>query len=282
MRHRSCVWKLRDWSVLFASMLPPRRALRVSGASDYESEGRKCRTMKLKCRIGVYNTVNRALRMCVLLALVLTSAVHVVFAGPLPPCTKAAGSKNGKFLVISNMKMRNDDPHRVEQTALEIFSRERFINDKDRLESPNTYWSALQWRVVLDSKNSRPFELGCPLAMLTDDGKFLIVVNRGVSDTQPALRIFRRHHYERVGDSFPDEGELVKAVTLDEISGRSTKSKPPYIATDETPEWFSGGSFGFSSDAQQLIYTRRAETVRISLNDGVVRRDESSMRRPQQ
>lgn len=45
-------------------------------------------------------------------------------------------------------------------------------------------------------------------------------------------------------------------------------------ATDETPEWYAGGAFNFSSDGQQLIHkTRWGNTVRISLGDGSVSND---------
>jgi len=43
----------------------------------------------------------------------------------------------------------------------------------------------------------------------------------------------------------------------------------PRFWTDETPEWFAGGTFEFSSDYRQLIHkTRWGNTVRINLADG--------------
>jgi hypothetical protein len=46
------------------------------------------------------------------------------------------------------------------------------------------------------------------------------------------------------------------------------------IVTDETQQWFAGGTFEFSRDCRLLIHkTRWRSTVRINLQDGSVSRN---------
>src|SRR5690348_5934866 len=116
---------------------------------------------------------------------------------------------------------------------MRVFPKENFINAKDRVTSSATYWTnSQQWSVVLDSSNSRPVP-GCPLSLLTDDGEFLIVLNRYATDS--ALRLYRRR--DHLGDPMregPDHGIFIKDITLQQI-WPADKSVGLQIITDETP-----------------------------------------------
>jgi hypothetical protein len=202
--------------------------------------------------------------------LVLACAMPVI-AGPLPPCVKAVSSKNGNFLVISDalLEPEHGNGARVQQVSLQVFPKENFINAKDGVTSPATYWTNwVQWSVVLDSRNSRPVP-GCPLSLVTDDGEFLIVLN--VHATDSALRIYRRR--DHIGDPVregPDHGVFIRDITLREI-WPADKLAEVQIVTDETQQWFAGGTFEFSTDCRLLLHkTRWGNTVRINLQDGSV------------
>jgi hypothetical protein len=155
---------------------------------------------------------------------------------------------------------------------LQVFPKEKFINAKDRVTAPVTYWAnGAQWSVVLDSTNSRPIP-GCPLSLITDDGEFLVVLN--VHATDSALRIYRRR--DHIGDpvrEVPDHGVFIRDIALREI-WPGDKLADVRIVTDETPQWFAGGNFEFSTDCRLLIHkTRWGNTVRINLRDGSVSRN---------
>ncbi|MGB2605188.1 MAG: hypothetical protein WBC78_16440 [Candidatus Sulfotelmatobacter sp.] len=202
--------------------------------------------------------------------LILASALPAL-AGPLPPCVKAVSSPNGNFLVISDAQLEPEQGNiaRVRQVSLRVFPKENFINAKDRVIAPVTYWANwVQWSVVLDSTNSRPVP-GCPLSLITDDGEFLVVLN--VHATDSAFRIYRRR--DHLGDPVrdgPDHGVFIKDITLREI-WPADKLAGVQILTDETPQWFAGGTFEFSADSRLLTHkTRWGSTVRINLEDGSV------------
>ena len=97
--------------------------------------------------------------------------------------------------------------------------------------------------------------------MITDDGEFLIVLN--VHATDSALRIYRRR--DHMGDPVregPDHGVFIRDITLREI-WPADKLADVQIVTDETPQWFAGGTFEFSTDLRLLIHkTRWGNTVR--------------------
>lgn len=209
-------------------------------------------------------------------ALILACALPA-HAGPLPPCVKAVSSNNGNFLVISDAQLEPEQGNiarvaRVQQVSLQVFPKENFINTKDRVSSPATYWANwVQWSVVLDSSNSRPVP-GCPLSLITDDGEFLIVLN--VHATDSALRIYRRR--DHIGDPVregPDHGVFIRDIGLREI-WPADKLSGVQVVTDETPQWFAGGTFEFSIDCRLLIHkTRWGNTVRINLQDGSASRN---------
>lgn len=200
----------------------------------------------------------------------LLSLTIPVFAGGLPPCTKAVESPHGNFLVISNLDLEpmEGGAFRVRRLTLQVFPKEKFINAKDKVTAPVTYWADwLQWSVILDSSNSHLAT--CPDALITDDGEFLILLNRWAMGT--AMRIYRRR--DHLGDPVregPDHGVLVRDVPLREICPPD-KLQEAQTMSGESPEWFAGGSFEFSADSRVLIHqTRWGETVRINLEDGSV------------
>jgi|HubBroStandDraft_6_1064221.scaffolds.fasta_scaffold327465_2 hypothetical protein len=207
-----------------------------------------------------------------LLVLFLTLFVTLpALAGALPPCIKAVSSNNGKFLVISDVLLEpeNQNAARARQVSLQVFPKETFINAKDRLSAPATYWTNWpQWSVVLDSRNTHPVP-ACPLSLVTDDGEFLILLNEHAMDS--AFRIYRRR--DHLGDPVregPDHGVFIKDITLREIWPAGSLSNVQ-IVTDETPQWFAGGTFEFSPDCRTLIHkTRWGNTIRINLSDGTV------------
>ena len=68
----------------------------------------------------------------------------------------------------------------------------------------------------------------------------------------------------------PDHGVFIKDITLKEI-WPADKVSDVQVVTDETPQWFAGGTFEFSPDCRLLIHkTRWGSTVRINLPDGSV------------
>jgi len=195
-------------------------------------------------------------------------------AGALPPCVKAVSSASGTFLVVSETEYQPGDSsevsRKVQQVTLEVFPKETFINAKDRVVSQNRYWTDWpQWSVVLNSANTKPFVPGCPLTLVTDDGEFVVIVNIHVMDGGPALRIFRRRdHLSDPVREGPDHGVPVKDISLNEIW---PPARLPDVITDESPQWFAGGTFEFSADSRVLIHkTRQGTTVRINLSDGSV------------
>jgi len=103
--------------------------------------------------------------------------------------------------------------------------------------------------------------------MITDDGEFLVILSLHTFDS--ALRIYRRR--DHLGDPMrkgPDHGVFIRDVPLKDIWPPS-KLSGLQIITDESPQWFVGGTFEFSSDCRTLIHkTRCGNTVRINLPDG--------------
>ena len=204
----------------------------------------------------------------------MLSCARPALAGPLPPCLKAVSSNNGNFLVISDVHLepKLGNGARVQQVSLQVFPKENFINAKDRLTSPATYWTnRVQWSVVLDSSNAHPVP-ACPLSLISDDGEFLIVLNMNAAGSDgSALRIYRRR--DHLGDPIregPDHGVFIKDITLKEI-WPADKFPNVEIVTDETPQWFAGGTFEFSPDCRVLVHkTRWGNKVRINLEDGSV------------
>jgi hypothetical protein len=73
---------------------------------------------------------------------------YVIASAP-SPCVKAASSNSGQFLVITGISPAlAAGMHEI--PVLTVYKKERFVNEKDRLTSPATYWGdTAQWTVVL-------------------------------------------------------------------------------------------------------------------------------------
>jgi hypothetical protein len=211
---------------------------------------------------------------CVL-TLILSFALPGL-AGQPPPCIKAASSKNGNFLVLMNMQL---DPAQSKDGvtmrigfSFEIFPKENFINAKDRLTAPGTYFSGVswaQWGVALDSRNATdgPFTSFCPLPLVTDDGEFLILLVQtpAFSADEVVLRIYR---WDRTSRGIPGDGRQIEELPLKKFYFPILES-PGF--NDGSPSWFAGGSWNFSSDNGQLIYkSQYGNTVRITLANGSI------------
>src|SRR5260370_33793222 len=145
------------------------------------------------------------------LLLILPSS-QPALAGALMPCLKAVSSKNGNVLVVI------EGQHGSGQVSLLVFPKENWINAKDKLTAPLAYWTDfLRWSVVLDPQ--RVNWESCPLPLITDDGEFLILLNRDpdIPDRE-ALHIYRQR--DHIGDPIregPDHGEFIKAISIKEI-----------------------------------------------------------------
>lgn len=202
--------------------------------------------------------------------LVIFSAT-LVLASPLPPCVKVTTSRTGSFLVLSEFQLEAEEGgvHRINRVTLNVLPKEDFINEKDRITGPGTYWTDwTQWSVVLDP---RSLFVGCPLSLITDDGEFLVVIGAHDAPTF-ALRLYRRreHTGQLTVAEGPDYGVLVRNISLSEI-WPADKLREAAITTDATPQWFSGGTFEFSPDNRALIHkTRWGNIVSVNLQNGSV------------
>jgi hypothetical protein len=217
------------------------------------------------------------------LSLILVWALPVL-AGQLPPCVKAVSSVNANSLVIGNVQLEpvqgvQGIARRIHQFSFEVFPREKFINAEDRTTARATFWadgSWAQWGIVLDSRDNAnwTFTKSCPLPLVTDDGEFLILLASvpAMSADWVVLRIYRS---DRTGQEIPGHGRLIREIPLKEIRSPLRLTWPPGApeesASDETPEWYAGGTFSFSLDNRSLIHkTQWGNTIRISLENGSV------------
>jgi hypothetical protein len=205
--------------------------------------------------------------------LILVSVPPALSSAP-PSCAKAASSKNGNFLVISDFQLEatadRSGGGKIQQASFQILTKTEVLNETERFRSAATYWGLL-WDVVLTRNDSRPLP-ACAVPLLSDDGEFLVLLNQhAVGPTDSALWIYRRRYHpgDRLGDG-PETSILVKSVTLGEI-WPADKSPEFLMVTDSTPLWFAGGSFDFSGDNRLLTHdTRWGNSVRINLSDGAV------------
>jgi hypothetical protein len=129
------------------------------------------------------------------------------------PCLKAVTSKNGDVLVVVDQQQGSG------QVSLQVFQKENWVNAKDRLSAPAAYWNDhMRWSIIFNPQNWEP----CPLPLVTDDGEFLILLNREpsgmFSPDREALQIYRRR--DHIGDPIrdgPDHGVFIKAISFKEI-----------------------------------------------------------------
>jgi hypothetical protein len=234
---------------------------------DLPSDSKELKSMRLTSRISHV----------LVLSPIFVCFPHAV-ASPLAPCVKAVSSSNGNYLVILESQMEPEtketpgQPSQVRQITLEVYPREKFLNEKDRLDSQATFWTDLtmQWSVILDSRET-PSVSSCPYFLITDDGEFMVVFEGPWVSADTGMRIYRRrdHRGDPVREG-PDHGVFIRDVPLKEM-WPADKLASLVTWTDFTPQWFSGGNFEFTRDCGQLIYkTHWGSTVHIHLADGTV------------
>jgi hypothetical protein len=189
-------------------------------------------------------------------------------AGPLAPCIRAASSASGSFLVITDAEYPHPLPAAADRVTLRVVPKQTFAGDTlHKVSSPSTYWISGGWNgwsVQIEQRDN--FMSSCPISILSDDGEYLILLNSTPwASPNSAMRIYRR-----AGEGH--KGILVKDIGLKDIWPEKKWQEWRNAGwTDETPEWFAGGSFAFSSDSRTLIHkTSWGNTVHISLADGSV------------
>lgn len=211
------------------------------------------------------------IRRCAPSALVLLFATSTfVFASSTTDCPKAASSSKGNFLVIIERELEKVDENtsNVTKMTYEVYPREEFRDDRINLISPATFWDDwLKWSVVHKRDSDAFFR--CPEPLITDDGKFLVLLNDQVpSPNTPAVRIYRAP----ASQGSTNEGVLVREIGMSEIWPAERFPKQ-LLATGADPYWFAGGSFEFSPDDRLLIYKASwGSVVRINLANGSVSR----------
>lgn len=148
----------------------------------------------------------------------------------------------------------------------------REINGGLRLSGPNTYWDyqplLTTWSVYLPSTES-PGIVGCPYMLVTDDAEYLLLLRSYAF--HGAILLFRRRDHPgqpRVGRGY-NSGVLVREISVDEVDPRPNTVLGRTM-TDHTPQWYSHGTFSFSSDNRTLFYNKASGSVRIDLSTGVV------------
>lgn len=211
------------------------------------------------------------------LAFSLLGCSPYAIAGPLAPCVKAGSSANEDYFVIRDFqletgaKVDSRRAFRPELIALQVYPRETFINQKDRLTSDSTFWTDfLEWSIVIDLRKE-PSVSPCPNFLITNDGEFLVIFAGRFVDG--ALRIYRRRdHPGNPRIEGEDHGVFIREVSLKELWPANAYDRwRSQSFTDESPQWFAGGSFVFNQDSRQLIYkTQWGNTARIQLADGSV------------
>jgi hypothetical protein len=183
------------------------------------------------------------------------------FAGPLQPCIRAVSSASGSFLVITDAEYPHALPAMAERVTLQVVH-----GTTHELFSSNKFWTddLSGWSVRVTKNDG--LRSSCPLSLISDDGKFLILLQVDTFDS--ALRIYRR----------PEEGNdgvLVRNIALKEIwPEHKWQEWRAMVMTDDSSQWFAGGSFEFSPDSRVLIHKSRwGDIVRIHLIDGFCRTD---------
>lgn len=188
-------------------------------------------------------------------------------ASRLPDCPKAATSRNGQFLVVIDKEYEriSSDESRLMKISYEIYPREEFSDRRIAFYSASSFWNDNQvWSVV----QGRPDVLAqCPEPLITDDGKFLVLLHDTWTSPQDvAMWIYRQ------SPAFRAPGGLVKAIKLSELWPEN-RFPTQMLFTGGDSYWFAHGSFNFSADSRALIYkTPWGTEIRITLADGIVAR----------
>ena len=214
-----------------------------------------------------------------LLAAGILMPTAVAFAGPMPRSPVAALSENGKVLVTCEMTFDGNDetqPRKITSSTFAVHTQPlREVNGGLRVNGPNTYWDyqplLTTWSVHLPSAES-PGIVGCPYMLVTNDAEHLLLLQSYA--LKGAILLFRRRRdhpdQPRVDRSY-NSGVLVREIPLDELISPPTTALGRNM-TDHTPQWYSLGTFSFSTDNRTLLY-KGSESVRIDLATGVVTRE---------
>jgi hypothetical protein len=187
----------------------------------------------------------------------------------LAPCISATLSADGNALVVNELTYGDQlgtYSLKVKTSTFRVFRRYRDPNADRRVNGPNRYWGDASWEVAF-TIGSPPF-VSCPYTLVTDDAEYLVLLGDG----EPvALSIYRRDERLRpTGSVGPPGGVLVRKVASSDLS---PEVPVPPVWTDETPEWFSSGTFSFSADQRTLIFTTSVgKRLQISLSTGNVQR----------
>ena len=162
---------------------------------------------------------------------------------------------------------------KVKQVSLEVFQREHFINAKDRFATKGTVWTDwARWSIVLPSIPMHN-EPECPLPLITNDVEFMVLLHVGAvfSPEDVVLQVLRWDHHWNPNELTGYHGMLVKEIHLREVWSPLEIANNTGVWTDESLEWFSGGTFEFSSDCHYLTHKPRwGSTVQVSLEGGSV------------
>jgi len=213
-------------------------------------------------------------RRCLAASLVAVISLSITLAklvaSALPPNVRASSSTNSRFLVLTEREYDNPDPHamrRIVRTTYQVMESETFINGKDRLTTPASFWSesALSWQVSPEGNDG--IRVFWPL--ISNDGQSLVLV--GLTAAVPGgavLKIYRKKIFE---------GSLVRSLQITDLwtaKEVDPDGKGIFTVTDATPNWFAGGFLAFSPDNQILIYrTQWNDRVSIRLADGAISRE---------
>ena len=192
-------------------------------------------------------------------------------AGALLPCLRATLSPRGNALVLNDLTFNDpDESHarKIETSTYRIFRRYRDLNYRLRLEGPDQYWAEPYWQVTFTNSGTSPLN-ACSYTLVTGDVEYLVLI--GMDNDRTALSIYHPDHAPRAtGSVGPPGGVLVRQVPLSDLAPEVTT---PQTITDDTPQWFAGGTFSFSADERTLIYTTRTgKKLQISLLTGEVQR----------
>ncbi len=195
-----------------------------------------------------------------LLLAILLLGVPLAAASDLRSLCELAGtSANGRYLVVeeNRYKQIDRDTSRIEQMSWQILGS---VEPRQGMPTvPGKYWKQ-EWSVVLEP----PFLMQCPWVLVTDDGRFLVLMNGVGPAPNASFWIYRQSEREH-------KGVLIKEIELGDLW---PPDDFPKGTTFDSAMWFDEGAFTFSPDSGTLIYkTPSGRTVRITLSTGAVSKD---------
>ena len=153
------------------------------------------------------------------MVVVLISA-RFSFAGPPFPCPTAVNSVHGNALAIVHDTIDwKGETGQLLSVQYTVLSKATFLNEYQKISAPVTYWGDSSWAVVLNMNKQADRSVSfCPVPLITDDARFLILLASGPV-YRSALRIYRQGDYDsrdRTEDGMI-KGVLVKEIQLDEL-----------------------------------------------------------------